>query len=121
MSTIRVRRLDDTWDSAYGQGTGDYVTDINAVAQIIRSRLSLYLGEWWEDTSQGIPMWEQILGSSGKNKNVIDKLIQQRVASAPNVTGVVSLTSTIKNRVYQCTITVQTDFGILTVTNYQGT
>jgi hypothetical protein len=115
-----VRRLDSNWDPVFGQGVQSYLTDIDAVAQIIRSRLQLYLGEWHEDIKQGVPMWEKILGTSGKNKNIIDKIIQQRVAGSPNVKGVVTMTSSIVNRVYQCSITVQTDFGTIVVSNYQG-
>lgn len=117
MSTIRVRRLDDSWDPAWGSGLNDYLEDIDAVAQIIRSRLLLFKGEWWEDLNLGIPMWQSILGTMGSNKPVVDRLIAKTVKETPYVTSIQSFVSTLVNREYNCSITVNTEFGTVTVTN----
>ena len=120
MSSIRVRKLDSTWDPSYGQGVDNYITDIEAVAQIVKSRLLLFYGEWWEDRQIGLPMWQSILGASGSKRVVVDHLIYEVIAGTPNVIGVTNLTSAIKEREYTFTATVTTDFGTIVVSNFQG-
>jgi hypothetical protein len=119
MSTIRVRRLDENWDPAYGSGKDDYIYDLDAVMQIIQSRLRLWLAEWWEDLNEGLPMWQKILGVLGTNKAVADRLIQARIASSPYVISVTSFVSTfdVSTRAYQCVAVVDTQWGPVTVTN----
>ena len=117
MSTIRVRRLDENWDPVYGNGQGDYITDIDAVVQIIESRLRLWLAEWWEDQEEGLPMMQKILGKPGANKKIIDGIIQKRISGTPYVTGIESFVSEIDtvNRDYQCLAKVYTQFGTVVV------
>jgi hypothetical protein len=117
MSTVRVRRLDENWDPVYGNGQDDYLFDLEAVMQIIESRLRLWKAEWWEDQNEGLPMWQNILGKLGTNKVAIDRVIQSRIFKTPYVTGVVSFESTfdVAIRKYQCEATVNTIFGAVVV------
>ena len=119
MSTIRVRRLDENWDPVYGNGEDDYIFDVDAVMQIIKSRLRLWLAEWWENQTEGLPMFQQILGKLGTKKAVIDKLIQARIAKTVYVTRVVSFVSSFdpNNRSYECQAIVDTQFGRIVITN----
>lgn len=120
MSTIRVRRLDENWDPVYGSGQDDYLFDLDAVMQIIQSRLRLWMGEWWEDLNEGLPMWQKVLGKLGTSKIAADRVIQSRIATSPHVTNVVSFVSTfdVSTRAYRCEATVNTTFGQVTVTNF---
>ena len=47
------RRLDENHDYCFGRGFGDYLQDVSgnpeAIAQSIKTRLLLFLGEWWKD------------------------------------------------------------------------
>jgi hypothetical protein len=119
MSTIRVRRLDASHDPSFGKGQGDFLHDIDAVAQIIKTRLLLFKGEWWEDTNSGLPLWQSILGVSGatRNRQAIEHIIQKRIRETPHVTSVLSVSSTYdpSTRAYSFTATVDTKFGTLVV------
>jgi len=119
MSTIRVRRLDANWDPCYGNGQKDYVFDIDAVVQIIQSRLRLWLAEWWEDQEEGLPMFQKILGRVRTDKTLSDQLIQQRIAETIYVTGIQSFSSSFDAsiRAYTCQAVVNTQFGTVVVTN----
>jgi hypothetical protein len=117
MSTIRVRRLDNNWDPIWGGGLNDYLTDADAVAQIIKSRMLFFKGEWWEDVSQGLPMWQSILGKMGSSKTIIDKLIIGNIKQCPYVVGIASFTSELLDREYVCNAVVNTQFGTIVVTN----
>ncbi len=122
MSTIRVRRMDDNYDTSYGKGRDSYLTDIDAMLQIIKSRLLLMKTEWWENQDEGVPMWQQILGTSGNNKSLVDSIIRQRILDTQYVTGINSMVSSIdpNTRAYSFTATVNTGFGPVVVSNVQG-
>lgn len=117
MSIIRVRKLDENWDPVYGNGQNDYLFDGNAVVQIIEQRLRLWLGEWWENLDEGLPMWQKILGVKGTSKAIVDRLIQKRISGTKYVTGIESFESVfdIETRSYECLAKVYTEFGTVIV------
>lgn len=53
---MRVRRL-VSGDMTLGQGHQNVATGDEAVVQKVRSRLRVVRGEWFLDTSVGIPYW----------------------------------------------------------------
>ena len=115
------RRLDDNWDMTFGNGKGCYLSSTEAVAQAVRSRLLLFLQEWWMNLNEGLPMWQMILGapSSGAEVvlDVIDRLIVDRITGTPYVTTVNSMDSSYdrNTRAYAFTATIDTAFGAVTV------
>ena len=113
MSTIRVRRLDANWDPTYGDGQNDYIFDLDAVVQIVRSRLGLWLAEWWENLDEGLPMFQKILGKQAKNKIVIDREIQKRISETDYVTSIDDFESEYDSsiREYSCSVSITTAFG----------
>jgi len=117
MSTIKVRRLSDSWDTHFGGGLNDYAEDIDAVAQIIRTRLLFFKGEWWEDQNLGIPMWQSALGTRSSSKVVVDSIVFESIKNTPYVNRVLNFESAVLNREYSCSVDVETEFGTLTVTN----
>jgi len=123
MATIRYRQLDANHDPIYGQGRANYLTDVDAVAQAILTRLLLFQGEWWENTSDGLPLWQKILGSSASpsNQQKITLLIQQRILGTPYVLpdGVQNLQASYDHvsHTFKFYAVVQTTFGAVVVTN----
>lgn len=124
MSTIRVRRLDENWDPVYGNGKGDYLLDGDAVAQIIQTRLRLWLEEWWENQDLGLPMMQKILGQRISEKLKIDRLISKEILRDPDIgiTGIESFVSEFNSstREYECTVYVNTIYGTVLVSNTSG-
>ncbi len=118
--TVKTRRLDANWDLCWGNGQGDFLTDIDAVAQIIKQHLLLWLGSWWLDTTDGLPVFQQILGYQGANKQIVDQLIAARIMDVkPYVTGILSYSSTYdgNTRAYAFTAQASTIYGPVTVSN----
>lgn len=119
------RRLDPTYDYSFGQSKQDFLTGVDAVAQAIKTRLFLLFGEWWEDTSDGLPLWQSILAAPGapKNKRIADSLIKARIIGTPNVTGIINFSSTFDSntRAYSFQATVNTLFGKVQIAPSQGT
>jgi hypothetical protein len=120
MATVTVRRLDQNGDFTFGQGLADYISDTEAVAQIIKTRLLLFTGEWWLDLNDGLPLWTSILGASGANMQAITLLIQDRILGTPNVINITSLSTNFDSvaRAYSFTASVTTSFSTtITISN----
>lgn len=116
MATITVRNLGPNGDPLYGQGQANFISDIAAVAQILKTRLLLFQGEWWADLTDGTPWFQSILGSA-PNLAQINLLLTQRILGTPFVTGILSLTSSFNAQTFSFSATVQTAFGAVTVSN----
>lgn len=125
---MRYRRLDENWDFCMGGGVSDYLEDYigspNAIQQAIKSSLLLLLGEWWENTQEGLPLWQKILGKRTSRK-IIDNIIVARIRELKlpdgrkailNVSNVNS-TYTATTREYSFSCVVDTAFGKLVISN----
>ena len=88
---IKYRRLDSNGDYTFGAGNNNFLVDVEAVSQAVMTRLKLLKGEWWEDLEDGLPLWQEILGSQGSNQHLtyVDNLITQRVFNTPGVTHII--------------------------------
>ena len=118
MSTITVRAIGANNDPQWGQGQGNFLTDLDAVRQIIYTRLLLFAGEWWADLLDGLPLWQSILGQGGNSVSQISSLIEARIQDTPYVTGLenVSASYTASTRAFQFSCQVNTQFGVVQVT-----
>lgn len=118
MPTISVRSLGTNYDPLYGNGQNDFLTDIDAVAQIIGTTLRLFKGEWWENLNIGTPMFQSILGQGGASDTAaISAILQNVILSCPFVTSISSISCTYANRKLSFSCTVLTQFGALQVSN----
>lgn len=120
-TSMTYRALDSNGDYTFGQGSSQgFLTGTEAVAQAIKTRLFLFYGEWFLDTSDGLQMWQKILGTSGTNKKIVDNILQERILRTTNVSSISSFSSTwdASNRTYTFTCTVITAFSTtVTVSN----
>jgi hypothetical protein len=120
-ASITCLRLDANHDLVLGGSGLNLLVDIDAVAQIIQTRLLLFQGEWWENTNEGLALWQSILGVGGASRNLatINLLLQQRIELSPFVTGVQNVQSSFDPNTRQITYAaeVTTPFGTLTITN----
>lgn len=116
---MRCRRLDTNHDFMFGQGRNDYLVDIDAVGQVIETRLRLFLNEWWEDKADGLPMWQSFLGASGAKNHVRDRLLQERILGTQGVTGIESLLSVFDpiTNSYEVQVIVNTIYGQVALAN----
>jgi hypothetical protein len=115
----------------FGRGVSDYLQDStnnpDAIAQAIKTRLLLFYGEWWEDITDGVPMWQKIFGQRIKDKSIIDRILVDNIQGlklpAPDnryaVTRVDNVSSTYNSdtREYSFTCSVNTVYGTVIVTN----
>lgn len=114
---MKYRRLDENGDYTFGRNRQNFLTDIDAVAQAIKTRLLLLYGEWWEDMTDGLPLWQRMIGSVGsdENRQVLDIIVKERIEGTLHVQRVLNYVSEISNRKYSFDCLVVTDFGNLNV------
>ena len=121
---MKNRRLTEDWDYTFGHGINDYLTGREAVGQAIKSRLLLLYHEWWEDREDGLPLFEKILASSGREENLaaVDIIIKDRIANTKDVLSIISFSSQFdrNSRDYKFTSNVDTVYGTLYVSNKEG-
>ncbi len=122
MATITVRALGTNNDPLQGSGQNNFLSDLDAMVQIIRTRLLLFEGEWFLNMLDGLPLFQSILGSSGGQTNLqlVMNIIAQRISQTPYVTSIGSVTATFQNRTFAFSAQVETQFGTVTVTNVPG-
>lgn len=119
-ATITYRQIDASGEPQFGQGFSNYLTDIDAVAQAIRTRLLLFLKEWWSDQNDGLPLWQEILGQAkGNNQQAVNLILSQRIFGTPYVTGITDVQSSYSSasRGYTFACKVQTQFGTIQIDN----
>lgn len=112
---IQYLRLDLSFDPVFDPTAN--LTDADAVAQIILTRLLLFLGEWWEDLSLGLPVFQSMLGQLGSatNLNGMQLAVRKVIAGSPYVTAVGAVQFSFHDGQFSFTANAQTVFGPVTV------
>lgn len=90
-----------------------FLTQAAAVRQAIYTRLKLLQAEWWEQQDDGLPLFQNILGSRGHPDNLqaVDLLVHARIIETPHVSQISDFRSSYDNRMYSFECRVETDFG----------
>lgn len=109
--TIQYLQLDPQNDPVFDSTAN--LTDVYAVNQAILTRLRLLLGEWWEDTNIGLPLFQLILGQLGSKQGLaaMTLAVQQNIEGAPFVTGVSNINVAFKEGALSITAKAYTQFG----------
>ena len=115
---MRYRPLDANGD--YTVGVPFLVNSPACVGQAVLTRLKLFLGEWFVDTTDGTPWEPNSQGGSilGKIYGVgPDAYIKQRILTTPGVVAIATYTSSFvgSTRQLSVTATIDTLYGTTTV------
>ena len=83
------------------------------VGQVILTRLLLMRGEWFIDSQEGTPYYQEIFGHLAEHKGMYDLEIQARILGTPGVQEIQDYVSEIDiNRKLSINCSVFTDYGI---------
>ena len=113
---MRYRKLDAEGDYVFGGGAADFLVNTpEAVAQAVLTRLRLLRGEWFLDTTAGMPWDTDVLGKYTSGK--YDAAIRMCILGTQGVTELTSYSSTAdpETRVLTVTATINTIYGTTTV------
>jgi hypothetical protein len=115
--SVSYRALDANGDPIWGQGQANYLAGIQAVALLIQTRLNLFLGEWFLNLQDGLPLWSIL--AQNADVTTINALIQQRIQATPYVISASNVSGTFDAATgeFSYSAQVQTVFGATTVTN----
>jgi hypothetical protein len=89
---MRYRRQDANGDYVFGHGKVDFFVNEPAVfAQAVKTRLRLFLGEYFVDTTVGMPWQAQVLGYN--TQDVYDGAVRKCIKETPGFLSFVSYSS----------------------------
>lgn len=112
---MRYRKLSPTGDYVFGHNQQDFLINSPAtVAQAILTALKLLQGEWFLDSTKGVPWLQQVAG----RKTTFDQVIQNAVRNVQGVVDLDSYSSLLSddNRVLTISeTTVSTVYGAVTL------
>jgi hypothetical protein len=120
MATITYRKLDQNGDPMMGRGTANFVSDLEAVAQAISTKLKLFTNEWWENRNEGTPIFDDMLGSTNSSRpQLVAQLLKQRILETPYVLSVTQIDTSFDSttRAFRFACQVTTQFGTVTLSN----
>lgn len=113
---MRYRKLTEDNDYSFGNGEKDFYKDNpEAVAQSVKTRLLLWLGEWFLDIEEGTPYMQGVFGKYTQEE--ADAIIQDRILTTEYVTSIDNYESEINQDTRKMLVKFElnTAFGPTTV------
>lgn len=107
---MRVRGLDGNGDWTFGKGRNDYKTGLNAIQQMIQTRLMSFLGDCPWALTEGID-WFNLLGS--KSVAPLELAIRTTILNTQYVSGLLQLSLNVIDRRMTVSYSVATTYGNL--------
>lgn len=107
--------LDDTGDLAFEDNNWVMATGTEEIRQIVMCNLNSIAGEWFLNTTQGLPYFTQIFEKQSDGQ-VVNDIFQNAVANSEGILEVISLDATIvdrQNRILLVEFEARTIAGIL--------
>ena len=109
---MRYRKLDENGDYTFGNGLRDFWHDVpEAPAQAVRTRLSLWEGEWFLDVREGMPWNTRVLGV--RTAGTRDATIRRHILGTEGVTEITSYSSALvrDTRAFSVNVSIDTLYG----------
>lgn len=113
---MRYRKLTSDDDYTFGGSELDFYRDVpEAVGQAVKTRLLLWLGEWFLDITEGTPYMTSVLGKH--SKTTADVTLQDRMLGTQGMVSIEEYESEIEpgNRGLSVDSTINTIYGPTTV------
>ncbi len=114
---MRIRAEDNLEDILPVLHISDMAADANAVAQLVRDRLNLLSGEWWENRDWGNQILAMLQESrlTEADATSISVYLTDYVRATKGVQEVLNVDFSINGRHYSWSCTVITEYGNIAV------
>jgi len=111
---MRYRKEDADGDYVLGGATAFLVDSPEAVAQAVATRLRLIRGEWFLDTTAGMP-WDSVVGKN--TQGTADSAIRTCILGTQGVAEITEYASSLDldTRAMTVTATITTIYGTTTI------
>ncbi len=113
---MRYRKLSPTGDYVFGNGQKDFlINSPEAVAQSVRTRLLLWVNEWFINVEEGTLWLQGVLGK--QQQSTIDNVLRSRILETEGVTELTSYDSSIDpdTRKLSVSVSIDTLYGSTTI------
>lgn len=106
---------DGDWDFAGADFT--LVSGLAAIRQAVQIALSFFKGEWYGDTSLGVPYFQDVL-VKGASPQILSSVFRKAILDVPGVLDLLSLDIAVdtSTRSLSVTFTASTDLGEIEAT-----
>lgn len=113
-TALLYRKIDENGDMVWGHGREDYLSGLDAITQVIKTRLAAIQNEWWEGDATALAYFTDLITAytSDENKAKIDLMIIERLMDTRGVVSVTDIQSSIIKRRYTFNAKVATVYGI---------
>jgi len=91
-------------------GLLDLIDNKAQLAQKLTQRLKMFYGEWFLDTTRGVPYFGNILGERNEN-NIVVKLLTDEISKESEVTNVFNINSSLINRKFSYSCDILSIYG----------
>jgi len=115
---MRYRREDSDGDYTFGQGDNTFlVNSPETVAQAVKTRFKLWQGQWFLDTTTGMPWVQSVLGK--QTADVYSMAVRQYILETQGVNSITAFDSSVNpsTRRVTFTATIETIYGTTTLTS----
>ena len=88
-----------------------------AVAQLVRERLSLYTGDWWENPAWGNEVLEMLEESrlTGADRQALAAYLSSYILETPGVENVSDVSFSVEEKQFRFCCAVQTENGTVEI------
>ena len=117
-----LRPVDDSGDILPVLSSSDLVSGAEAVALLVKDRLSLLQGEWWENSAVGFPVLEELRSSrlTEAGASALSSVITAYIRETPGVTEVEDVRFAVSGRQFSYSCMVLTGDGSAAVAYETG-
>ena len=107
------RPADENGDMLPVLSSSDILRGTPAVTQLVRERLELFTGDWWEDPASGNEILEMLQESrqTEADRQALASYLASYIRETPGVTDVRDAESAVAGKQFRFTCTVDTDDG----------
>ena len=114
---MKMRPVDEQDDILPVLHISDMPVDAEAVVLLIKDRLNMFAGEWWEKESWGNEILEMLKVSrlTEADAQPLSTYLAEFVRETPGVQDVTDIAYTIENRQFSWKCTAMTEYGNVSV------
>ena len=114
---MHIRPTDASGDILPVLSSSDLLSGPEAVAQLVKYRLSLLQGEWWENESLGFPLPESLCFGrpTAADAATLSSQITAYIRETPGVRDVEDVRSEVSGRRFSYTCSIRTEEGTASI------
>ena len=98
-----TRALSPTGDIALSNGKSYLITSDAAISQTAKTRMLLFLGEWFLNLDEGVPYFREIFVKN-PSLPVVTSIFRRVLLTCPGVASVVALSTTLDAKTRKATV-----------------